>query len=321
MKIALATPATVGSRNGNRTTAERWRRLLRELGHTVEIVDPSADPEADFLIAIHARKCHAVIERFTRSAPGAPIIVVAAGTDLSQDLVTPGSTQAEVKSSFAWATRIVTLHPLAAAEVPEGARDRVRVILQSAKPLASPPAKTMRTMDFAVVGHLRPVKDPFLPARALPFVPARSRIRIVHYGKALDESMLHEAREHAESDRRYRWVGEQSRGDVRQGIARAHALIHPSIAEGGANTVGEAFVLGTPVLVSAVPGNLGLVGSDYPGVFPVGDAEALAEQMVRFESDPSFRQELERRTEDLAHAHAESAEREAWEALLAEIGE
>ena len=105
---------------------------------------------------------------------------------------------------------------------------------------------------------------------------------------------------------------------MRQAIARAHALVHPSIAEGGANTVSESLVLGTPVLASAIPGNLGLLGVDYPGVFPVGDAAGLAELIGRFEAEATFRAVLRERCEALAERHTPARERVAWSALIAE---
>ena len=39
MKICLVTPAPTYSRKGNRVTALRWARILRELDHRVSIVE------------------------------------------------------------------------------------------------------------------------------------------------------------------------------------------------------------------------------------------------------------------------------------------
>ena len=43
-----------------------------------------------------------------------------------------------------------------------------------------------------------------------------------------------------------------------------------------------------PVLASRIDGNVGLLGADYDGYFPVGDAEALAALMRRFCADEAF---------------------------------
>jgi len=37
-----------------------------------------------------------------------------------------------------------------------------------------------------------------------------------------------------------------------------------------------------------VDGNVGLLGADYPGYFPVGDTQALARLLQRLEHEPRF---------------------------------
>jgi glycosyltransferase involved in cell wall biosynthesis len=92
-----------------------------------------------------------------------------------------------------------------------------------------------------------------------------------------------------------------------------------SIMEGGANVVSEAVVAGVPVLASAIPGSIGLLGRDYPGYFPVGDAAALARLMRRAEEEPAFRAALERHCATRAPLFAPERERQAWRALLARL--
>ena len=58
-----------------------------------------------------------------------------------------------------------------------------------------------------------------------------------------------------------------------------HLLLHPSRLEGGAHVVMEAVRSGTPVLASHIPGNLGMLGTDYGGYFPVDDAVALVQRL------------------------------------------
>ena len=47
MKISLITPAKKQSKAGNRTTAARWARILKTLGHRVRIAVDYADEPAD----------------------------------------------------------------------------------------------------------------------------------------------------------------------------------------------------------------------------------------------------------------------------------
>jgi len=48
MKIAIVTPAAARSRNGNRNTAARWARFLREQGHRVTVEQTWGNSPADF---------------------------------------------------------------------------------------------------------------------------------------------------------------------------------------------------------------------------------------------------------------------------------
>jgi glycosyltransferase involved in cell wall biosynthesis len=89
--------------------------------------------------------------------------------------------------------------------------------------------------------------------------------------------------------------------------------------EGGANVISEALVDGVPVLASRIPGSLGLLGERYPGFFPVGDTQALAELLVRADSDPRFYQRLRNECERRAALFTPEAERSAWAAVLAEL--
>jgi hypothetical protein len=50
--------------------------------------------------------------------------------------------------------------------------------------------------------------------------------------------------------------------------------------EGGAHVLLEAVVSGTPVLASAIDGNIGMLGTDYSGYFPWNDVAALADMLV-----------------------------------------
>ena len=86
----------------------------------------------------------------------------------------------------------------------------------------------------------------------------------------------------------YRWLGARPHRATTARIQRAHALVHASRMEGGAHVVMEAVCSGTPVLASAIPGNLGMLGADYGATFAVGDAAALAALLVRARDDPAM---------------------------------
>jgi glycosyltransferase involved in cell wall biosynthesis len=69
-------------------------------------------------------------------------------------------------------------------------------------------------------------------------------------------------------------------------------MVISSVMEGGANVICEALAADVPVLASHIPGNIGMLGEDYPGYFPVGDERRLARLMAMAESDPDFYADL-----------------------------
>jgi hypothetical protein len=170
MTISLITPAPAGSRRGNRWTALRWARLLRELGHRVVVEEEYRGRRCDVLVALHARRSFRSIERFRRRHPEAPLIVALTGTDLYGDI----HTSRQAQQSLAMASRLVVLQPLGVRELPPACRGRARVIFQSAerpRGIASPRSDVF---EVCVSGHLRPVKDPFRAARAARLLPGSS---------------------------------------------------------------------------------------------------------------------------------------------------
>lgn len=127
MNIGIVTPAPPQSRSGNRVTAIRWARILRKLGHRVNISESYTDQAFDMLVALHARRSFHSIRRFRSVHPDAPLIVALTGTDLYRDL----SRSKDAQTSLNLATRIVVLQPQALVELRPAWRRKARVVYQS----------------------------------------------------------------------------------------------------------------------------------------------------------------------------------------------
>jgi putative glycosyltransferase (TIGR04348 family) len=282
LRVAIITPALADANTGNWHTAARWARFLRTR-HRVRVLAAWQGEEADVLIALHARRCAASIEAFARQHPQRPLIVVLTGTDLYRDI----HTDAAAQRSLELATRLVVLQERGLDALPAALRRKADVIYQSAPRLA-PAVRHRTTFDVAVVGHLRDEKDPRLPMRVAETLPRDSRIRIVHVGTALDPALGQAALSTQRRCARYRWVGGLPRARARQVMRSARLLLHPSKMEGGAQAIVEAIQAGTPVIASDCSGNVGMLGRGYPGLFPVGDAQAAAQLLRRAETDPKF---------------------------------
>jgi putative glycosyltransferase (TIGR04348 family) len=322
LNVRLVTPAEPGSRSGNRVTAERWATMLERLGCEV-VVDVSGSPAGeppDVLVALHARRSHAEVVEFARAAPGRPIVVGLAGTDVYGDI--PAG-DADALDSIARADRIVALQPRAARALPESARARVRVIHQSCALPDLPafePAPAPARFRVAVVAHLRGVKDPLAAAEAARLLPADTPVEVMHVGDALEADLAAAAREASgNSNGRYRWIGPVARERALALVAQSRLLCLTSLAEGGANAVTEALACGTPVISSRIEGSLGILGEDYPGFFDVGDRAGLAALLDRSARDESFVGDLTRRCQALAHLADPATELAGWRALVDEI--
>jgi putative glycosyltransferase (TIGR04348 family) len=302
--IAIVTPARAGSRNGNRHTAQRWAGFLRAAGHQVSVAVLWDGKPCDLLLALHARRSHASVAAYRRKYPDGPLVVTLTGTDLYRDL--PASREA--KASLRVADRIIVLQEDALRLLDKGTRKRTRVVYQSASPpnRHSPPKAPFRV---AVVGHLREEKDPFRTALSLAYLIRK--LEIVQVGDALTPEMKSQALSFAGRDLRYRWLGGRTHAQTLGWTARSHVLVVSSVMEGGANVIAEAARIGTPVIASRMSGNLGMLGRDYPGYFPVADEKALGRLIGKCIDSKPFNQTLKRALAARRALFAPAAERAA----------
>jgi len=288
VRIALVTPAGAGSRAGNRHTALRWAAMLRAAGHRV-VVGTQWRPgdAADLMLALHARRSHASIKAFSEAHPERPLVLALTGTDVYRDI----RSSQEAQESLRLADRFITLQRLAARELPSALRRKVRVVVQSS-------ATTLRHRPVAarfritVIGHLRDEKDSLRALLALERLPREVRIELIQLGEALEENLARSARSAMRREARYRWLGGVPHANALRWLASSHVLVVSSRMEGGANVVSEAIRIGVPVLASRIPGNVGLLGTDYPGYYALGDDAALAALLARARADAGFYRRL-----------------------------
>ncbi len=319
MKIGIVTPARAGSTNGNRITAERWAKILKDLGHRVSILQKYDRLSPDMLVALHARRSNSSIVRFRQHHPNRPIVLALTGTDVYRDT----RQNARARKSLDLADRIIVLQPHALSELTGAERKKARVIYQSVEPL--PRLKKSRRasvddhFDICVIGHLRTVKDPFRAAIAVRRLPNSSRIRINQVGGALSNNMKRRALREMQINQRYRWLGQLSRARALRVMAQSRLCVISSRIEGGANALSEAIVACVPVLASRIGGNVGILGENYPGLFPCGDTGELRHLILQAETAPKFLNDLNNWINKLAPLFNPACEEQAWARLLAEL--
>ena len=301
MKIILITPQGPTSRTGNRVAAARWARILRRLGHRVRIASNYDGRPADMMVAVHAWRSAAAIADFKARYPDRPVVLQLSGTDIYGYMK---SDPVRTLRSMRLADRLVALNDLAWRAIPKRLRSSLCVIHQSAMPSPRPRRPSRRAMIVSVIGHLRDVKDPLRAAAAARLLPADSRVRI-----------------EMAANPRYVWRDDVPASAVRRLLARSRAMVISSRSEGGANVISEAAVAGVPILASRIDGNVGLLGADYPGYFPVGGTRALARLLQRVEREPRFVAQLGKALRRRAALFRPAREIAAWRRLLASLGD
>jgi len=311
--VGIITPAPPGSLSGNRVTARRWEGILHALGKQVFVAaawDSEEDPPCDALVALHAVRSRDSALAFRAAHPDRLLVVVGTGTDLYPDGGTPDLSALEA------ADVIVVLQELALDALPAALRRKAQVVHQSFRPEGDAPAENPDAFEVVSLAHLRPVKAPFLAAEAVARLPATSSVQVLHAGAALDPASEERATAESERNPRWTWLGEQARPAAIDLLRRSRLLLSTSEREGGANAVSEAMACGVPILATGIPGTVGLLGADHPGLFPVGDATALAALLLRAEEEPAFLTALVEAGNERAWITDPEHERAAWARIL-----
>lgn len=304
--ICIVSPGTARDNNGNWHTADRWAHVLRDDYDVVVQERWSARwPAPDLLVALHARRSALSLGEFREYHDDRPAILVLTGTDVYHDI----HRDSDAECAVMLADALVVLQPAAIGELPDIVRPNAHVIYQSADALPTLPGVPGRK-DITMVGHLRAVKDPatFMGAAALVTAPG---VFLQQIGAALDADLERLAERTSDTVEHYAWLGGTPREFARDAIRRSHALAICSTMEGGANVIVEAITSGVPVLASDISGNRGMLGDDYAGFFPVGDAAALARLIDRSVQDDAFIATLRAQCAARAPLFAPEAERAA----------
>ncbi len=311
--VVIITPALADANNGNWQTASRWAGHLQGR-YRVQVASHWDGSDAAMMIALHARRSAPAVAAWKAAHPQRPLALVLTGTDLYRDI----DADASARQSLALADRLLVLNELGARVLPEPLRRKVRVCLQSS-PGRRTRHKTGRHLRVLMVAHLRDEKSPRTFFDAARRLAHRSDLLFDLVGDALDPALGDEARALAAVQPRFQWLGPLSHAAALGRIQAAHLLVNASRLEGGAHVVIEAVRCGTPVLASRIDGNLGLLGCDYEGYFPAGDAVALAALLERARDDNGFITMLAAQCARRAPLFEPAREREAVRAVVEEL--
>jgi putative glycosyltransferase (TIGR04348 family) len=267
------------------------------------------------MIALHAWRSAESIQQFSDAFHQRPLIVAITGTDAYRFIHSHPDTTLK---SIRLADYLVGLHDLIGNTLPQNQRHKLSVIYQSAQPIGKR-EPYRRYFHVSVMGHLRDEKDPMRPAMAVRNLPASSRIRVHHYGKAHTPEYEKQAQAEMSTNTRYQWHGEIAHHKIRQVYRRTHLLVLPSRMEGGANVISEAIVAGVPVIASDIEGSTGLLGDDYAGYYAVENEQALSALLLKAESDTAYYNKLEQACIARQPLFKPENETRGWRELLKKV--
>jgi glycosyltransferase involved in cell wall biosynthesis len=315
MNVLIVYPETENAVTGNLCSAGQYENILTDLGHNVTLSEKFEGQRAELLIAINAQKKNRDIVQFAESYPDSKIVVVLSGTDIYPE-------PSEISfHSMQLAHSIIALQHKGVKKVPDKMKEKVHVIIQSVVNNGATLGmqSDRKGFDVALVSNLRQVKDPFLAAEASKMMPQESNLRILHAGFVLELGFDKVARRESIENKRYQWLGGLDPFETRKLISSCNLLIITSKHEGAGRVVGEAIVSGIPIISTCVDGVTGILGDDYKGLFPVGDASALATLLQRAEMEEDFLYDLKKSCISKAFNFDPSTEVDSWNELLVNL--
>jgi glycosyltransferase involved in cell wall biosynthesis len=314
--VRILTPFGAQSGMGNWRTASRYCELLSGVGMEVKIFEPSGIARASMAsslpkvaVVLNAFRCAQQVQAFVKAK--IPVLLVITGTDLYGAL-SPGKKNGhayqQAEQAMMSASVIMTLQAQAQREISDRwpqLASRVHCLLQTS-PIRKPSAPLLtaqsKTVRFLVAGHIREEKDPrtafhafhsaFPEGWGLRADGRRVPVRLIQVGGEQDKGLASEMRKLASRFPGIRMEGTLSHAQTMRQMTQVHALLQPSVSEGGALVVAEAVACQLPIIASDIPAHLGQLGPAYPGLFPVGNVDQLAQTLTRFIADEAYRAAL-----------------------------
>ena len=314
--VLIYSPFPLQTGQGNSVTADRTESILSKAGFEVRVEGGSHHGEdARCLVALNARRSAGVVAEFDRVHPGRQIIVVVTGSDINHPQMEDECS--DTRKTMARADALVMLHETDLEALPAELRKKAECIFPSVK---LPDGIKHRPWDgdrFEVImaGNLRAVKNPQLAVEGALLLAEDSPVFISSYGDAPVE-LAAEMTLASEQAGHFQWCGKVDHDSLMEKMARAHLLLNTSNLEGGANAICEAVTMGLPVVASDIRGNVGMLGRDYPGLFPSGDACAMVSLLRRCAEDAGFYRDLKSAVEQRASLFDFATESEAWVKLV-----
>ena len=315
MKILIVCPELSALESGLSTTARRWRLIMNELGHEVQVISPNEEAQdVDLFIVLNPIRSMDFLRKTSRIL--CRRVICFTGTDINEHMKQNMQSFDAVSS----ADILIGLHPGIASLLPESQLDKLRIILQSAPHCEArrPTSKPNGTAVF--VANVRDVKCPMTVYLASAAINPRVNVTITHIGEIVDPAYHFWPQINCVAPSpRFRWLGAKPLAETVSLISESDLLIIASRSEGGSNVISEAATLRIPILASMNECAEALLGNDYHGYFPVGNHWRLAKLIDKFYLNKSFRELLQSQIDEIRWKFSYEREVSEWREVLAAI--
>ena len=307
-RILMVTPV-LKSQRGNSITAARLYNGLSKRGYEIDLLsqdEPGWQHKLDLLTRTHSYNLvHGLHALYFSSAANHPVVkklpmlLTTTGTDINYDLDGPG--KQETLDTLLMADRIVVFnHDLGRklADADPRLEGRLAVVPQGVD-LPDSPEVSRRQYGipesytvFIIPSGLRPVKNLDLAIDGLEMVHDRHPgLSLLIVGVEIDREYTDRIKSRLRELPWAVYIGEVPHHSI-GGIMRiADVVINTSRAEGQPQAALEAMSLGKPCILTAVPGNLGIIQDGVHGCY-INSARELSDAALRLIKNTGLRHDM-----------------------------
>jgi glycosyltransferase involved in cell wall biosynthesis len=337
-KIILIVPYH-RSQRGNTLTGRRLLDGLRQRGFNMEVLsleepdwqhllDRKLDAsDIGLLHILHIGRATQVLAACPRVRQF-PLLLTATGTDINCQLPAPGGEN--LRTTMQLAKRIVVFGSgfleILAGYAPE-TLPKTTVIPQGVFLPPAPPLTRQQLglqpgdIVFLLPSGLRPVKNLDLALTGLGRLQlSHPQVRLLVMGAPLDPEYANRFVERIGRLPWARYLGEVEHSRMAAYFACSDVVLNTSLAEGQPQAALEGMSMGLPAILSAVPGNLGIIEAGREGYYFKNEEELLDAALNLTESS-SLRLEMGHQARLLVERkYSLAAELDSYQRLYLEMG-
>lgn len=307
-RILMVTPY-LKSQRGNSVTVTRLFTGLRRKGYGIDLVtmdEPDWQLQLDRHIhagsyslvhGFHALKFSRVIHH--PALKRLPVLLTTTGTDINYDLA--GPQKGQTLEAMLKARKVVVFNPDLGRRLTtiEPRLQSRQVVIPQGVDLPSAPPVTRQELGlsandtvFVIPSGLRPVKNLDLALDGLELVYRKHpQLSLLIVGAAVDAAYTARIKARISTLKWAHYLEEIPHQNMAGILQSADVVLNTSLAEGQPQGALEAMSLGKPCILTAVPGNLGIIEDGVHGCY-ISSAHELAAAAIKLIETPALRYDM-----------------------------